>query len=1047
MDEKVSNHNNNIIIVDDSLDNLRYLKDVLVIHGYQVRTFTNGKEALESINTDFPSLILLDIMMPSMDGYEVCQRLKSNELLNHIPVIFISALNDEASYVAGFNAGGTDFISKPFRRLEILARVNTHIKLHDALLHSRSQQKRLQDEIEARKLVEQELYKSKEQYMATLYGIGDGVITTDSNGYVLLMNQVAESLTGWTQQEAIGHVLENIFRIINEKTRKNVEIPVRKVLRDGAVVGLANHTLLISRQGKEIPIADSGAPIRNSEGQIIGVVLVFRDQTEERAAENRLKDSEDRFRSLYENSAVGISMTDSDGNISGNKAFCNMLGYSIAEFKEINWRDITYPDDIQKSAEVSNSLILKEKEKIRIEKRYIHKNGEIIWADISSTIQWDTEGKPTYFITSVTDITARKKAEEKSLKFKMGIDNSEDAIFITDLNGIIEYINPAFKRIYGFSTSESLGKTPRILKSGLLSQSVYEHFWHQLLSKKPVSGEIQNKTKDGRIITIDATNNPIVDEKGDMIGFISINRDVTERKNTELKLIESEEKFRTLAESTPVAICIYQDDHWVYINPAGEKMGGYTAEELYQNKYWEFVSPEFQDFVIKRGKDRQAGDKNQISYEFKAINREGKTRWVFLTGSTIKYNGKPAGIISVIDITDKKESERLLQESEEMHRTIFENNQATMLIIDPESGDILEANNSAASYYGWSQAALTSMNIAQIDTLSPEEIKLELTKLGEKDQNYFQYIHRLANGLERNVEVYSSRILRKGKTVLFSIIYDITERKNAEEALKAAEERFRSVFENTMVGLYRTTPEGKIILANPALIKILGFNSFEELQKRNLENEGFDLEDLRKEFKKTIEKDGYVDNYEYNWIKQDGSVINVRENARCISDDDGKIHFYDGVVEDITASKKVKEALAYSESRYSDIFKYAPVGIYLSTKQGDFITLNNRLAEILGYESIDELKVKNLENDIYYNNDERDLLIAKYEPGGSVLNIDVQWKKKDGNPIWISLSSHAIKDEKNNTLFYEGFVHDRSAGKKIEEDILSERRLLRWKKR
>ena len=139
------------------------------------------------------------------------------------------------------------------------------------------------------KKAEEGLLESEETLRTTLQSIGDGVISTDMDGLVVAMNPVAESLTGWSEKGAMGKPLESVFRIINEQTRQPVENPVTNVLKSGRIVGLANHTLLVARDGREIPIADSGAPIRNDAGEITGVVLVFRDQTEERAAQEALE--------------------------------------------------------------------------------------------------------------------------------------------------------------------------------------------------------------------------------------------------------------------------------------------------------------------------------------------------------------------------------------------------------------------------------------------------------------------------------------------------------------------------------------------------------------------------------------------------------------------------------------------------------------------------------------------------------------------------------------------------------------------------------------
>jgi PAS domain S-box-containing protein len=151
-------------------------------------------------------------------------------------------------------------------------------------------------------------------YFTILKSIGDGVIVTDKEGKVLFLNSVAESLTGWIYEEAKGRDLEDVFNIINEETRERVSTPVSKVIATGNIIGLANHTLLRNKDGREIPIDDSGAPIKNEEGFISGVVLVFRDITERKLARLRLIDSEQKFRNIFESIPMGLHYYELDKN-------------------------------------------------------------------------------------------------------------------------------------------------------------------------------------------------------------------------------------------------------------------------------------------------------------------------------------------------------------------------------------------------------------------------------------------------------------------------------------------------------------------------------------------------------------------------------------------------------------------------------------------------------------------------------------------------------------------------------------------------------------
>jgi len=283
-----TNYRGNILIVDDLPDNLRLLRDTLRAEGYKVRSAITGAMAIRAAQSPSTELILLDIKLPDIDGYEVCRKLKSDERTADIPIIFLSALNETFNKVQGLAAGGVDYIAKPFQVEEVLARVETHLTIGRLQQKLQKQNLRLLIEIEERQRLEESLFAEKELAQVTLQSIGDAVITTDAQGNVRYFNPIAERLTGWRADEVQGVPFSTVFLIVDQVTRETVENPINKALLEERIVTLANNTILISQDGTEYPIADSAAPIRDRKGQIIGAVMVFHDVTESRYLTHKL---------------------------------------------------------------------------------------------------------------------------------------------------------------------------------------------------------------------------------------------------------------------------------------------------------------------------------------------------------------------------------------------------------------------------------------------------------------------------------------------------------------------------------------------------------------------------------------------------------------------------------------------------------------------------------------------------------------------------------------------------------------------------------------
>lgn len=276
------------------------------------------------------------------------------------------------------------------------------------------------------------LNTSETRNRTTLYSIGDAVITTDTQGIVLQMNPVAERLTGWRETEATGKPIGEVFNIIAEDSRQAIDNPVERVLTEGKVVGLANHTLLINKHGNEIPIADSGAPILSKEGETFGVVLVFRDQTDEREAQRALEISEERYALVMAASEQGIW----DWHVETNKVFYSaqwkkQIGYEDHELKDDfnTWVEHLHPDERELCIEAVNSYLEQPAEHFVLDFRFRHKDGTYRWIHNKASSLINNEGKVIRLFGIHTDFTKRKQAEIELLEKQQAIEAQNEEYY------------------------------------------------------------------------------------------------------------------------------------------------------------------------------------------------------------------------------------------------------------------------------------------------------------------------------------------------------------------------------------------------------------------------------------------------------------------------------------------------------------------------------------------------------------------------------------------------------------------------------------------
>jgi PAS domain S-box-containing protein len=273
-------------------------------------------------------------------------------------------------------------------------------------------------DLTARKQMEDELRRSEDSLRATLYGIGDGVVAADERAHVTRINPVAERLTGWHEQEAINRPLDEVFRIINEKTRALATNPVVRVLAEGVVVGLANHTALIARDGTERPIADSGAPIFDADGKTIGAVLVFRDVSDERRAEDALRQSEEKLRLMIASVRdYALYMLDPAGRVaSWNPGAERIKGYRAEEIIGEGFARFFTAEDAAAGKPMQELEIAAVQGRFEEEGWRVRKDGSRFWANVIVAPVRDASNHLVGFVKTTRDLTEQRRGEDERLR-------------------------------------------------------------------------------------------------------------------------------------------------------------------------------------------------------------------------------------------------------------------------------------------------------------------------------------------------------------------------------------------------------------------------------------------------------------------------------------------------------------------------------------------------------------------------------------------------------------------------------------------------------
>ncbi len=647
------------------------------------------------------------------------------------------------------------------------------------------------------------LRENEELLSATLRSIGDGVITTNEQGNVTSLNNVAEELTGWRTTEARGKPIEQIFNIIHSTDRTPADIPVRKAIESGEIIGLANSTALISKNGTEKLIADSCAPIRNIFGKVVGAVLVFRDVTEEHRAKRELFESNERFKQISEQSREIIWEVDMNGLFTYISAACEqILGYSTDEIVgHKHFFDLASEEEQVYLKKAGLEFFAKCEVLRNFENRIVSKDGRIVTMLTNGVPKYDSKGKAIGYIGSDLDISsiinAQAELRDSEARLNKIVEAAQDAIIMIDNKGRITMWNEAATRIFGYTPSEVMG---RVLHDFLAPEQYRKDYSvafkdFQITGKGSAIGKLTELTalnKNGDEFAVEiALSSVLIKGKWHAVGIL---RDISERKKAEKELSESRMQYMLAVNGSNDGIWdwnLLNND--IFFSTKWKQMIGYADDEL-QNEYSEFESrihPDDIESVMNNVRDYFEKKTQYYSAEFRFRHKSGKYIWVLARGEALRdeYERPYRMAGSHTDITERKLAEQALQKSErELKQLLMQMTNAFVLF---ES--VYDENRNFVSYrfemVNEAYERTTGVTFEQVKGKTVHEV------WPDTEQEWVQeYSHTVKTGEPRSFErfhkptnkFYYCNVYRPIEAMdKFCVVFeDITERKRAEEKLR-----------------------------------------------------------------------------------------------------------------------------------------------------------------------------------------------------------------------------------------------------------------------
>lgn len=829
------------------------------------------------------------------------------------------------------------------------------------------------------------LLKEKETSLhTTFYNIADAIITTDNSGNITSMNSAAEELTGWKETEVKTLNVEKLLEIRDLNLNNKLEISIKTVLNEGKTINIYS-AVLINRNGNQYPVSISLSPIIIDE-IAKGTILLIKNQSWEIKYLKQLEEK-DRFQSTLLSNLPGFvyrCVSNKKSTILFISDGCiKITGYSASEFLNgtIKFFDIIKPEFINEINNLWEKAIYN-KDFFDYDYQITCKGGELKWVWERGRGIFTDGGELLYIEGYVTDITDKKnfqlKLEKNEKKLRLITETVGDYLFSASIdeegNSVTNWVAGAFTKITGYSFEEFLkiGDFQAIVHPSDLEKdkNTREKI---LFERQSTVQELRIIHKSGRIVWIKEYAQAIWDHNHNRLTeIIGAVQDITQNKKNEilaniqisllnaiLNNINEKEIYKLIAENLSQIIDIKNFYIAFYDKESGLLRSVYEFDEKDDISIWK-AKGSLTGYLIEKNKLlclKKNDIVNLLSQNKIILIGEISEQWLGVplnvknevVGALVvqDYNNPDAfddHTIKIIEFVasmlnlflEKKRIETVILESEERFRNMFENQKAILLLMDAESGMIIEANEAAQSFYKYSLEELKKITIFDIDIFPPEAIKNAMIDIYKGKKNRFVSKHKLANGQIRYVELFASLITIKNHKFIYAIIFDITEQKKAEKELLL----YKTVIIQNPTMITIMNKSGEIEFVNP---KFIEFNQFklEEIKGRkiNILNPDFYSKEFYDEIWSKVKK-GESWEGEILCKKKDGTHYWAKTIFSPIKDKYGELTHFVVVQEDITQQKNMLNDLIKSEERFRILWENSIDAMRLVDESGIVVDVN-----------------------------------------------------------------------------------------------------------